>query len=166
MKTRRLLTLLTILGLIGMAHADIVVDTESSTEFSGSFSYDSVGDGFGLVKLAVLFPHFSFDGVANGQFQVNLDGGGTITLQGYDLGLSTPSGPETFTVPVFGETRQGTFTSLFDGSTIQYEFSNVSTAVVSTGDFSYTVIPEPATAGLIGVGAICMLLARKLPESC
>lgn len=151
-------------SLIGQVYGDIIVNTDTTDEFSGTFVFDVTAGGAGWAKFTSPFPHLSNDGAGYGQFQVNLGTGGLIDLTGYDFSYSIPVASENFPAGVPSTSRIGTFTSFSDGiSTIQYEYTNIDTSnVITTGRFKYSVIPEPATIGLVSLTGIALLINRKI----
>ncbi|MBK1792525.1 PEP-CTERM sorting domain-containing protein [Persicirhabdus sediminis] len=161
------------------SHAASVVtySVDSATELTGSFEFDYVIDsGIGGGTTIANFPHFHIsllppESYVPGSSYVLIEIGAsnTIDIGGVDINFPTlrtasrqydTSGGVLASYPDFN----GSFLSPFDGTTtINYSYTNVgeSSLGVFSGDFSYTVVPEPSIAVLLGAAAGAFAFNRR-----
>jgi hypothetical protein len=71
--------------------------------------------------------------------------------------LGTLDGLSSYTILTFTGTRTGTFGDVSDVTAQGYQVD------YNANDVTLTVIPEPATLGLLGLCAAAVLLRRRLP---
>lgn len=166
--------LLALLTGLSTTQAAVIYTTDNVNTLTGSFSFDVVNDGSGVATDIAVFPHFHI-GLGGGYvagdtvFRV-FDAGANFALRGEDKAFPAfPSAQEDYDPtgqPMSYPDRMGTFLSPFDGtSTIKYSYTNVgfSSPDIFTGDFSFTVVPEPSALLLSGIGLA--FFGRRRPRS-
>jgi hypothetical protein len=117
---------------------------------------------------------FTMNGEMNSTFTITTTNESDITWTGYIVELD-PTGPLTFVEGTAGSTRFGTieypdlWTIEFwapeevppgDVVTLQFDV-NLPDSVPQTFTVTHTIIPEPATAALLGLGALALLARRR-----
>ncbi|MBK1826104.1 hypothetical protein [Haloferula rosea] len=166
------LLVLALVSLPGVSLSAVTFSVDSTSSLIGSFTFDLVNDGGGVGQTIANFPHFYADFSNNGfypsgqsEFEVNDIAAPTIVLRGEDIefgGIFTASASLDSTgLPASYPDVTSTFTSPFDGQTIEYTYSNLGfTGPVLSGDFSFNVVPEPSAA-LLSALALSVSLRRK-----
>jgi len=164
--------------LVTPSYSAVTIATDTTTSLAGSFTFDLVNESSGVGHTIANFPHFHLDidtpgyTIGDGQFFVMEDSGGgapTITLSGQDATfIAVQTAPEAYVVgaqPPSYPDRNGVVTSTFDGSTqISFSYTNVgfTSLNVLSGDFSFTVVPEPTSLSLALAGAMLFMRRRRL----
>jgi hypothetical protein len=152
---------LTVVFLVtASASATIIFDVDNADELSGSFTLPVETD---LNERAPvnLFNHFRQPADSGrGGFAV----GSTVNtiapliLTGENVHESLFYGTEQYDSLTDFPDRSGTYTSPFDGRSVEYQYTDVSFSanvpVGYSGDFSFRVVPEPSSVGLFSVALV------------
>jgi hypothetical protein len=144
-----------VVGYSVIAHGDMInITGDTVSEFEGTFEFTQNNPA--QIAFATVFPHFSLSsGTFDNAFEVD-DLAGGFQVRG--LGDGTVSyGAEQYTATVgsFGD-RVDIFQGA-DGSTfIKYEYRNVQLSALNvlSGQFRFSVVPEPMTLSLVSIAGV------------